>query len=292
MRLFICIYLCVVLSLAGCSDKKESKATEDDSYSPPVLEAPAKDMTREMSVEELMEKLGVGERGQAQKIGGKIRKVSLVQTNVKDLSPLKGLDLIMLDLTFCQIEDLSPLEGMPLEELYLEETEITDESLAPLADMPLKILYLGNTEVTNIAPLSGLPLTQLNLLDAPITSIQGIEKMPLQTLWVPGTTVSDLTPLKGTQLQSLDIARSKVISLAPLAGMTTLQRLNMEAVEVTDLTPLEGLPLTRLIFNPAKIEKGLDMVRNMPSLQEVGLDFDSKMPPAEFWAKYDAGEFQ
>ena len=80
----------------------------------------------------------------------------------------------------------------------------------------------------------------MNLLDAPITSIQGIEKMPLQTLWVPGTNVSDLTPLKGTQLQSLDIARSKVISLAPLAGMTTLQRLNMEAVEVTDLPDWSG----------------------------------------------------
>jgi Leucine-rich repeat (LRR) protein len=278
--------------LTGCSDKDETSTTEDDSYSPPVLEAPAKDMTREMSVEELMEKLGVGERGQAQKIGGKIRKVRLVQTNVKDLSPLKGLELIMLDLTFCSVKDLTPLEGMPLEELYLEKTDITDDSLAALTDMPLKILYLGSTEVTNISPLSGLPLRQLNLLDAPVESIQGIEEMPLQTLWVPGTNVSDLSPLKGKQLQSVDIARSKVTSLAPLAGMTTLQRLNMEAIEVTDLTPLEGLPLTRLIFNPAKIEKGLDMVRNMPSLQEVGLDFESKMPPAQFWTKYDAGEFQ
>jgi internalin A len=292
MRPFICLSLCAVMFLTGCSDKDETSTTEDDSYSPPVLEAPAKDMTREMSVEELMEKLGVGERGQAQKIGGKIRKVRLVQTNVKDLSPLKGLELIMLDLTFCSVKDLTPLEGMPLEELYLEKTDITDDSLAALTDMPLKILYLGSTEVTNISPLSGLPLRQLNLLDAPVESIQGIEEMPLQTLWVPGTNVSDLSPLKGKQLQSVDIARSKVTSLAPLAGMTTLQRLNMEAIEVTDLTPLEGLPLTRLIFNPAKIEKGLDMVRNMPSLQEVGLDFESKMPPAQFWTKYDAGEFQ
>jgi Leucine-rich repeat (LRR) protein len=294
MRYFLCLTSSVVLTITGCQKPTESSTSENDSYSPPILEAPAKDMTREMSVEELMENLGVGEKGQAQKIGGKIRKVSLVQTNVKDLSPLKDLELVMLDLTFCPVSDLSPLAGMPLEELYLEETDITDESLAALTDMPLKILYLGSTDVTSIAPLSGLPLTQLNLLDAPIRSIQGVEKMPLQTLWVPGTSVSDLSPLNGMQLQSLDIARSEVTSLEPLRELKTLQRLNMEDCEVADLSPLKDLPLTRLIFWPANVEnkESLEMIRNKSSLQELGIDFDSRMPPAEFWAKYDAGEFQ
>lgn len=295
MRFTILLCLSALLVLPGCPETPDADTPDVETVEnelPPVMEAPAKASQGEPSVEELMKQLGAGERGQAQKIGGKIRKVSLFQTGVRDLSPLEGLDLIFLDLTRCPVEDLSPLKGMQLEELYLEETKVDDEDLAVLKAMPLKILYLGSTQVTSIKPLAGLPLTQLNLLDAPVKSIEGVEEMPLETLWVPGTSVSDLSPLKGTRLMSLDIARSEVTSLEPLRELKTLQRLNMEDCEVEDLTPLEELPLTRLIFWPANVKQGLDMIRNKSSLQELGIDFESRMPPAEFWAKYDAGEFQ
>jgi len=288
------IILCLSLSLfSGCSDPGQQTGSGEEAYSPPVLEAPAKDMSQEPSVEKLMEQLGVGDKGQAQKIGGKIRKVSLFQSGVKDISPLKGLDLIFLDLTFCQVDDLSPLEGMALEELYLEKTNITNEDLEVLQGMPLRVLYLGSTKVTSIKPLKGMPLTQLNLLDTPVQSIEGVEEMPLETLWVPGTNVSDLTPLKGTQLISLDIARSEVTSLKPLSELTTLQRLNMEDCEVDDLSPLKDLPLTRLIFLPSNVEneESLEMIRNKSTITELGIDFESRMPPDQFWQKYDAGEY-
>ena len=66
----------------------------------------------------------------------------------------------------------------------------------------------------------------------------------------------------------------------------------MEDCNVSDLAPLEGLPLMRLIFNPANVKQGLEMIRNKGSLQELGTNFDSRMQPGEFWAKFDAGEFQ
>ena len=294
MRFTMLLWMLTLLVLPGCSETPDAETSDNQSTEnelPPVMEAPAKASAGEPSVEELMKLLGVGERGQAQKIGGKIRKVSLFQTGVRDLSPLKGLDLIFLDLTRCPVEDLTPLEGMQLEELYLEETNVDNEDLAVLKGMPLKMLYLGSTKVTSIKPLKGLPLTQLNLIDAPIESLEGIEGMPLQTLWVPGTNVTDLSPLKGTQLVSLDIARSEVTSLEPLRELKSLQRLNMEDCEIGDLSPLEDLPLTRLIFYPANVKQGLEMIRNKGSLQELGTDFESRMPPAEFWTKFDAGEF-
>ncbi|MBD3672629.1 MAG: hypothetical protein HUJ26_03790 [Planctomycetaceae bacterium] len=295
MRFTISLCLLSLLFLSGCAESSDTETSENEASEnelPPVMEAPAKASSGEPSVEELMRQLGAGDRGQAQKIGGKIRKVSLFQAGVRDLSPLKGLDLIFLDVTRCPVEDLSPLEGMPLEELYLEETQVDDEDLAVLKGMPLKILYLGKTKVTSMKPLTGLPLTQLNLLDAPVTSIEGVEEMPLETLWVPGTSVSDLSPLQGTNLLSLDIARSEVTSLEPLRELKSLQRLNMEDCEIDDLSPLEDLPLTRLIFYPANVKQGLEMIRNKSSIQELGTDFDSRMPPAQFWAKYEAGEFQ
>ena len=51
--------------------------------------------------------------------------------------------------------------------------------------------------------------------------------------------------------------------------------------------------LTRLLFTPAKIAKGLDVVRAMNSLTELDVTFrdPQRLAPAEFWQRYEAGEF-
>ena len=92
---------------------------------------------------------------------------------------------------------------------------------------------------------------------------------PLVSLTLERTNVSDLTPLKGTKLQRLHIGESKV----------------------TDLTPLQGLPLTRLIFTPKKIKKGIESVRGIQTLREIGPSLKAKMPPMMFWKFYDEGKF-
>jgi hypothetical protein len=59
------------------------------------------------------------------------------------------------------------------------------------------------------------------------------------------------------------------------------------------LSPLEGRNLTEINFTPMNITKGMDVIRQMKSLKTIGIgpgDKD-KFPPAEFWKKYDAGEF-
>jgi len=45
-------------------------------------------------------------------------------------------------------------------------------------------------------------------------------------------------------------------------------------------------------FTPKNITKGIDVVRNMKSITGIGLDQNNQMPAAEFWKKYDAGEFK
>ena len=61
------------------------------------------------------------------------------------------------------------------------------------------------------------------------------------------------------------------------------------------LRPLASLSLTRLIFTPAKIEQGIDVVRGMQSLEAIDVQFEDAtkvLRPAQFWAKYDAGDFK
>jgi hypothetical protein len=53
------------------------------------------------------------------------------------------------------------------------------------------------------------------------------------------------------------------------------------------------MSLALITFTPKNITKGLGVVRQMKSLKAIGVGHEDKdrFPPAEFWKKYDAGEF-
>ena len=61
-------------------------------------------------------------------------ELDLNNTQVTDLSPLKGLPLTVLGLRNTQVTDLSPLEGMPLEVLYLDNTPAAKNPLPQWLD--------------------------------------------------------------------------------------------------------------------------------------------------------------
>ncbi|MEM6916250.1 MAG: hypothetical protein AAF491_06745, partial [Verrucomicrobiota bacterium] len=56
---------------------------------------------------------------------------------------------------------------------------------------------------------------------------------------------------------------------------------------VSDLSPLQGLPLTRLVFDPEDIKKGIDAVKAMPTINQIGTKFEDDAndlkPAAVFW---------
>lgn len=266
-------------ALVGCDNTPPAAAHDED---PPLAVAPTDTAEPVITPFELREQLRANRNAEILQSGGKIVHVNLFQQSaVEDLSPLKGLPLRFLDLTGTAVTDLSPLAGMPLEQLYLEQTQVRD--LSPLAGMPLKILRLEQTPVADISPLAGLPLEQLNLYGTQVTDITAIGEMPLNTLWLTDTQVRDLRPLRGMRLESLDIHGTPVTDLSPLRGMLSLKRLEIAESRVTDLSPLAGLRLERLIFTPERIEKGLETVRSMPTLQAIGTSFDTVDAAARFW---------
>jgi len=114
--------------------------------------------------------------------------------------------------------------------------------------------------------------------------------MPLEFLWLNETPVADISPLSHCPLSSLTLHRTQVEDLTPLIG-TDLQRLHIGETRVTDLTPVTTLKLTRLIFTPSRIERGIEEVRRMTTIQEIGPTFETRMNPARFWALYDQGSF-
>jgi serine/threonine protein kinase/formylglycine-generating enzyme required for sulfatase activity len=243
--------------------------------------------------------------------GMSIRRLDCSSTQIADLSPLAGLPLTYLHFNHNPVSDLAPLKGMPLEELGLAETKVADLSplkgmkikvlgaqllpvtdLSPLAGMPLTGLDLYHTVgVTSLEPLRGMPLEGLNLQDVPVSDLSPLAGMTtLRTLLLQGNQVSDLSPLAGLKLTDLIMFDEQITDLTPLKGLP-LSRLIIHGTGVTDLRPLQGMPLVEIRLNPKNITEGLDILRELKSLQAIGIDGTTSWPPAEFWERYDKGEF-
>ena len=176
-------------------------------------------------------------------------------------------------------------------ELYLEDTGVED--IGPLAGMPLVKLYLSNCPVADLGPLKGCDsLKELNLVGTKVSDLGPLKGMGVEMLWLTGCPISDIGPLQTVRLVSVTLADTKVSDLGPLKGHPTLRRLHIAGTDVTDLSVLQWLQLTRLIFTPNRIKTGIEYARGMASLTEIGADFESRMPPDQFWPMYDAGEFK
>jgi tetratricopeptide (TPR) repeat protein len=211
---------------------------------------------------------------------------------VRDLSPLAGMRLTSLSLAGCkQVQDLSPLAGMPLTSLNLA-TCAGVHDLTPLKGMPLTHLNLHDgPRVANLAPLRGMKLTELWLGSNKMRDLSPLKGMPLTLLALSHcSSVQDLSPLKGMPLTSLFLDDTPVRDLTPLKGLP-LEKLYIDAPGITDVRPLQGLQLKDIRLTAKNIRQGLEILRNMKSLERIGTGHYQSWPAAEYWARYEKGEF-
>jgi internalin A len=211
--------------------------------------------------------------------------VELAGEAVENLKFLEGVAVMGLDLSDTPVADLSSLKGLPLREVMLERTKVTD--LSPLKGAKIEKLYLSGTPVGDVSALEGMPLSELNAVGTKIADIGPLAKCPLQMLWLTEAPVEDISALRTMPLVSVTLHKTRVKDLTPLSG-TGLKRLHIGETNVTDLSPLAGMGLTRLVFTPGKIQAGLDAVKALPALAEIGSRFDDEakdlVPPVTFWA--------
>jgi hypothetical protein len=71
-----------------------------------------------------------------------------------------------------------------------------------------------------------------------------------------------------------------------------LKWLYIYAPGITDVRPLQGMQLEDIRLTAKNITRGLDILRNMKSLKTIGPGHYQAWPAAEFWARYDKGEFK
>jgi hypothetical protein len=79
--------------------------------------------------------------------------------------------------------------------------------------------------------------------------------------------------------------------LARLEGMP-LTHLGIAGTHITDLRPLQSMPLEDIRLTPKNITRGVDLLHDMKSLKTIGIAWNRAWPAAEFWRRYDKGEFK
>lgn len=104
--------------------------------------------------------------------------------------------------------------------------------------------------------------------------------------------VSDLSALAGLPIRHLDLNGTGVHDISPLKGMPLEGLVLSKCRGVTSVKPLEGLKLRSLCFNPSLCKRNIEIIRNMKSLQLIGISYTSRMPADEFWKQYDRGAFR
>jgi hypothetical protein len=225
---------------------------------------------------------------------GVVTELKIDGKNVTDLSPVRFLvGLKVFSCTNGPLADLSPLKSLPLTTLDLHGTLVRE--LAPLKGMSLTSLYLWWCgQVRDLESLRGMKLTHLDLNGCgQVQHLSPLKGMPLTGLYINDSKVRDLTPLRDMKLEFLACNNTTVSDLSALKGMP-LRTLVIHGTGVADLRPLQGMPLEDIRLTPKNIMQGLDILRDMKSLKTIGtgwLDTPAR-PPAEFWDRYDKGEFK
>ena len=82
--------------------------------------------------------------------------------------------------------------------------------------------------------------------------------------------------------RSLDVVRGMKLQYLGFGGCPDLH----------DLGPLEGMELKTIGLSPQLIQKGMDVLRRMKSLESIAVHGLRGFEPAEFWKLFDKGEFK
>lgn len=253
---------------------------------PPPLEIRIK----QARIQDTLRKANPDYRGQGvfHEENGEIVAAEFPNCSLRDLSPLKGLTLKILDLSGNPVREIRHLQGMPLNVLWLENTEVV--SLSSLSNAKLRELRLNNSPIESLDGLQGQPLEQLYAVATRIKDIEPLRKSNLRGLWLTDSPVADLSPLAGLPLESLTAHRTLVNDLSFVRKLPVIQRLHIAETLIEDLTPLEGIRLTRLVFTPSRIKRGMEVARRLSNLKEIGVAFDAQrqelLPPSQFWEQF------
>ncbi|MCK5802209.1 MAG: SUMF1/EgtB/PvdO family nonheme iron enzyme, partial [Lentisphaeria bacterium] len=169
---------------------------------------------------------------------------------IRNINALSGLPISNLLLRETSVSDLTPLRGMPLKGIDLYKTPVRD--LSPLKQTPLVVAGLAFTRVSDLTPLAGLPLRALCMKGTQSrASLEALKGAQLVFLRFDSRNVVDLTPLRGMPLRYLTLDAPGFTNATTLLTCTDLQLLAMKEISVADRKMFErSVSIKQLHFGP------------------------------------------
>jgi serine/threonine protein kinase/formylglycine-generating enzyme required for sulfatase activity len=246
---------------------------------------------------------------------GVVREFGIVTDQVSDIAPIRvfnALRVLNCSGTFTNnkpnglLADLTPLEGMNLAgltHLDLARTKAADAGMVYFKECKdLTSLRLDGTKVTDeglacfkdCKGLTSLRLDGTKVTDTGLAHFKDCKNLAyLNTAWtkVTDTGLANFKDCKNLTWLYLESTRVSDAGLAHFKGMP-LKWLGIHNTAITDLTPLQGMPLEDILLTPKNITKGMDILRDVKSLKTIGIYWNQSWPAAEFWERYDKGEFK
>jgi serine/threonine protein kinase len=154
---------------------------------------------------------------------GVVTELQFISDDVTDISPihalagLKTLNCSGTDVRRGRIADLTSLRGMSLIVLNIENTQVSD--LSPLQGMKLSSLNCSGTSVSSLKPLKGMALNELRCARTQVVDLTPLKGMAITHLDCSHTEVISLLPLRGYgNLKTLNV-RSTNVNLTDIAAI-------------------------------------------------------------------------
>ena len=154
---------------------------------------------------------------------------------------------------------------------YLDWHDLqTFGSDALLGGVPL----LTEDRFTNTSDLEHLPgLRKLSLCRLSLKDLSFLKGLPLTHLSLYGNQISDISALAGMKsLQALDISNNPVLDIGPLAQCPALEELDISVTGVTDLSVLGELSLRKLELFGMRQDADLSVLENLKHLNQLCAD--------------------
>lgn len=173
-----------------------------------------------------------------------LESMDIGSTYVDRIEPLGQLELHTLQMVDTPVKDYSPLQGIPLTSIVL--SGISPEDYAMIGSMSqIEELTIYGSGITSLSDISGLVnLQNLDLAANRVQTIEGIEAYPeLRRLCVEDNPVNDISPLKSCpKLENLEIEYTNVEDFSVLNELPALYHLvtnekNREKLLQTVSTP-------------------------------------------------------
>jgi Leucine-rich repeat (LRR) protein len=296
-------------------DKGEFGRAFTDADVQRIAALPAAEQVEEVRTELMRRNPGFDGHVEHKIESGVVTEFKIVTDQVTDIAPIRVFNSLRV-LECCGtpggdkpnglLADLTPLKGMNLAgltQLRLNWTKVDDMGLVHFKDCKnLTLLGLADTQVSDTGlayfksckSLRSLELFWISASDVGLAHFKDCKD--LTGLALAGTRVSDVglalfKDRKSLRFLNLDHTQVGDAGLAHFKDMP-LTRLWIDNTGITDLTPLQSMPLEDIHLTPKNIVKGLDILRDMKSLKTIGIAWDQSWPAAEFWERYDKGEFK